>query len=399
MKIRIGLLWHSANSGNLGVGALTVANMAILREVAAAEGLDVAFTIIGMRDDGDRYIAPFEADVFEVDGRSLVDPQGCWAVLGRQDCVIDIGAGDSFTDIYGPKRFAYLWLTKMMTLVRGRPLMLAPQTIGPFTGGLYRRLARMALEGADAVVARDELSMTALRELAPRAKAVLSADVAFALPYVDRSAERGEARLRVGVNVSGLLFNEALSGSNRFGLSVDYARLMRAFISDLIARGDVEIHLVSHVVAPAMPEDDDGHVAKQLHAEFPATILVERFDGPSEAKSYISSLDFLVAARMHACIAAVSSGVPVAPIAYSRKFGGLFGTLGYSALVPVTGWEFEQTLAFLHRSLDQRSELQAEAHASLDRANSLLDSYRGALRTLLRATPRRAPDHRASTSR
>jgi polysaccharide pyruvyl transferase WcaK-like protein len=34
---------------------------------------------------------------------------------------------------------------------------------------------------------------------------------------------------------------------------------------------------------------------------------------------------------MHACIAAFSSGVPVFPLAYSRKFNGLFGdTLLYN---------------------------------------------------------------------
>jgi hypothetical protein len=47
--------------------------------------------------------------------------------------VLDIGAGDSFTDIYGPKRFAYLWLTKAMAIARRRPLVLSPQTIGPFS--------------------------------------------------------------------------------------------------------------------------------------------------------------------------------------------------------------------------------------------------------------------------
>src|SRR3546814_6619812 len=32
-KLKIGLLWHSGKSGNLGVGALTMANMAIARQL------------------------------------------------------------------------------------------------------------------------------------------------------------------------------------------------------------------------------------------------------------------------------------------------------------------------------------------------------------------------------
>ena len=34
-------------------------------------------------------------------------------------------------------------------------------------------------------------------------------------------------------------------------------------------------------------------------------------------------------ARMHATIGAISSGVPVIPVAYSRKFNGLYDTLQY----------------------------------------------------------------------
>ena len=44
-------------------------------------------------------------------------------------------------------------------------------------------------------------------------------------------------------------------------------------------------------------------------------------------------MNFFVGARMHACIAAFSSGVPTVPMAYSRKFTGLFTeTLGYNCL-------------------------------------------------------------------
>jgi polysaccharide pyruvyl transferase WcaK-like protein len=382
--LRIGLLWHSASSGNLGVGALTLANLAIVREVAREQGLDARFTIIGMRDgEVPSYVARDDADVFVVDRRSLLDPRGCWSVLGEQDLVLDIGAGDSFADIYGPKRFFFLWLTKMIAVARRRPLMLSPQTIGPFTRGPYRALARMALEAADTVVARDDASLRVLRELAPRAHGALSVDVAFALPYRDRSKERGGDRVRVGVNVSGLLFNEAEAGRNRFGLGFDYARLMRRFLDRMSRRDDVEVHLIPHVVSMTIPEDDDARVAGRLAAEFPGVIRVPRFDGPCEAKSYISSLDFLVAARMHACIAAVSSGVPVVPVAYSRKFSGLFGMLDYPWLVPVSGMDEETALLYLDDAFGQREALAGDAAQSMKRVAALLLTYKAELGKLM----------------
>ena len=305
------------------------------------------------------------------------------------DCVLDIGAGDSFAEIYGAKRFAFLWLTKMMAIARRIPLLLSPQTIGPFTKAPYVVLARAALNRAFAVVARDQMSLDALRAIAPKARGLLAVDVAFALPFVDKSALRGGERLRVGVNVSGLLFNEALSGRNRFGLGYDYAALMRRFIAELLQREDAEIHLITHAVDAAGGEDDDDRVADLLAREFPGVVRVPTFHDPSQAKSYISGLDFLVAGRMHACIAAYSAGTAVIPMAYSRKFGGLFGMLGYDRIVPVSGLNDNQALIFLLESLAQREDLATQANVGMLKVGGLLDTYRAELRRLFAAVARR----------
>lgn len=380
--INIGLLWHSANSGNLGVGALTIANMAIAEQVASEVGLHPNFTIIGMRDVGPSYLDEAAADVFVVDRRSLLDPAGCWKVIGDQDCVLDIGAGDSFTEIYGPKRFAFLWLTKLIAILRGRPLLLSPQTIGPFRRPAYIALARMVLQRAFAVVVRDDASLQALRKIAPAARGVLAVDVAFALPY-NRSAKRRQTRTRVGVNVSGLLFNEAVSGRNRFGLTVDYAALMRRFVEKISKLPDVEVHLVTHAIDAAGGDDDDAAVADLFAHEFPDAIRAPTFRDPVEAKSYIATLDYLVAGRMHACIAAFSAGVPVVPIAYSRKFSGLFGMLGYDRLVPVQGKSTDEALNFLMESFTERQLIAEEMKLGMTRVSALLDAYRAELRRLL----------------
>lgn len=380
--IRIGLLWHSPNSGNLGVGALTVANMALARGVAEEMGLDPEFLIVGMRDHEADYIADPAVGLLVVDTRMLLGPRGCWSKFAQLDCILDIGAGDSFADIYGLKRFLFLWLTKMIAVARRVPLLLSPQTIGPFTRSPYRQLAAVAMNRAAAVIARDTKSLDVLRELAPRANAVLAVDVAFALPYADCSHLRNGERIRVGVNVSGLLFNEAESGKNRFGLDVDYAALTRELIRRLLARGDVEVHLVAHATASEYAWDDDGRIADRLSGEFPQAVRVPDFVSPSAAKSYVSGLDFLVAGRMHACIAAFSAGVPVVPVAYSRKFSGLFGMLGYGWMVPVAGTDTQSALAYVEDCLARREQLAADEKAGMTKVAALLDAYKAELRAL-----------------
>ncbi len=384
-EIRIGLLWHAASSGNLGVGALTVGNVIAAREAAQAVGLKPRFTIIGFVSDSDKAdLAGDGTDAFDITTRSLLAPGGYWARVGRLDCLLDIGLGDSFADIYGGKRFAFMHLTKEMAFLRRVPLLLSPQTIGPFSRQPFKILAARTMRRAAVIVARDPQSFAAARELAPQARLVQSVDVAFRLPFQRRPAEAG--KVKVGINVSGLLFNRGYSGGNEFGMDIDYPELTRRFIRALSVRDGVEVHLVCHVNSKRLPQDDDGRVADLLAAEFPQVVRAPDFATPSDAKSYISSLQFLIAGRMHACIGAFSAGVPVVPIAYSRKFEGLFGgVLGYRHQAPVKGMSTDEALAYLLDRFDAREELARDVAAGNVKVASALEAYDAELRSFFTA--------------
>lgn len=388
-QLRIGLLWHSIRSGNLGVGALTVANQAIAREVAREMGMVPHFVVMQMRDSGTPAMNLADTDVFVIDRKAITSRSGFWRAVGQVDCVLDIGAGDSFADIYGWRRFLFLWITKLMAILRKTPLVLSPQTIGPFTKPVYRALAAYVMKRSDVVVARDAMSRDIASELAPEAKVVMAVDVAFVLPYEDRSSQRGGLRLRIGVNASGLLFHEAETETNRFGLSYDYAAFTRSLLAALSARDDVELFLVPHATSKTDPTDDDGALANRLAVEFPNATRVANFTDPSEAKSFISSLDLLVAARMHACIGAFSSGTPVVPVAYSRKFSGLFGLLGYDEVLPVAGMNEEEALAFALSAIERRNDLAKKQSYGMTTVQGLLDVYRQQLRRVFAKSTRR----------
>ncbi len=227
-ELNVGLLWHSINSGNLGVGALTVSNIALASRAAERAGVRPNFTVVGFRDRSPQYVA---VPSLQIDAKTLLDPRRYWTELKGFDCLLDIGGGDSFADIYGAKRFAYLWLTKALAIARRKPLLLSPQTIGPFSGVAYRKLAGAALRGSSAVFARDHMSMAAIQDLAPTARAFQSVDVAFALPYTP--AERSSDRVRIGLNVSGLLFNRTLERAGTGVLGYNYADLVREIIKRL----------------------------------------------------------------------------------------------------------------------------------------------------------------------
>lgn len=386
--IRIGLLWHATAAGNLGVGALSVGNMALARAAAARSGLTPQFTVIGPREVGAPYITDDDVTLRNITGRYMASPAGYAADLKRLDILLDIGAGDSFADIYPDKRFAYIIATKAMAIMAGKPLVLSPQTIGPFTRQPHKAIAAWACRRAKVVFARDPLSMAVLKQMSPEADARQVIDVAFALPY-DKPVRKAAGPVRVGINVSGLLMHGGYAGGNEYGLGFDYPALTRALLAAFTGMPGVEVHMVPHVMAPGMPSDDDGAAADRMVAEFPAVRRHPDFASPSAAKSFIAGLDFLVGARMHATIAAYSAGVPVIPISYSRKFEGLYKGLDYRWMVPATGMDTAAATAFILDAFARRVEVAGDIARGAPAIAAGLESYTAELaRQFAAAMPR-----------
>lgn len=196
-----------------------------------------------------------------------------------------------------------------------------------------------------------------------------------------------------------MLLGGGYTGKNQFGLKMDYPALIRGLIRHFQAhQDDCEVHLVPHVMpghvacdqgekasnegGQVIAQEDDYSACEELVQEFPSAVLAPRFTSPSEAKSYISGMDFFMGARMHACIAAFSSGVPVVPMAYSRKFEGLFGSLGYNHTIDCTALDevtVQEQIAVLY---EKRAELTKEAAAATELGLRKLARYEDALVSL-----------------
>lgn len=373
--VTIALMWHSMNSDNLGVGALTLSNRALLRRAAEQAGREVRFIALGWRDPRPWYEDFDDLENVPLRTRHLPRPGGPLGdAIKRADLVFDIGGGDSFTDIYGPKRFGTIWITKWRSVLAGKPLFLSPQTVGPFETVWARTLARRIMNRAELVVTRDAPSTAFLKELGVTAEMMEATDVAMGLPY-DPPAPRQGGKVRVGLNVSGLMFSGGYTQNNQFGLKSDYPTLIRDIIAWFAARDDVELHLVGHVQSREQPVEDDHRVSEALAAEFPGTIVSPWFKSPTEAKTYIADLDFFMGARMHATIAAFSSGVPVIPMAYSRKFAGVFGTLGYAHVADCKAESADEILERITAGFENRTTLKAEVEDAMTRVNARLDAY------------------------
>ena len=377
-SITVALLSHLSRNPNLGVGALAVCDAEIIRRLGHELGLPVRFEVLDAPGPRPSVLEGDDVTLHSV--RFLREPHKALAVIRRADVVVDICGGDSFADIYGPKRLRTMMMLQGMALATRTPLVFAPQTIGPFERPVSRRLARGILNRAALVATRDALSTEALADLGVTG-GIEASDVALRLPYEPPAPSPDGARLRVGLNPSGLLAAGGYTGKGELGLSgAAYRAMLKGIVDGLRARPEApEIHLVPHVVPGDGGVEDDARACRELAAACPGTVIAPEFATPSEAKGYIAGMDFFAGARMHACIAAFSSGVPVVPMAYSRKFAGLFGTLGYDRTVDCRTESTEAITAAVLSGFEARATLKAEAAAALERGRAKLKLYEDGL--------------------
>ncbi len=267
------------------------------------------------------------------------------------DAVLDIGAGDSFSDIYGSGVFERQVAVKQLAIDMRKPLILLPQTYGPFSLASSRKIAKLLLAQSALVATRelrglDELRTLMNEELDDRFS--LCPDIAFALrpttlPKNSFSMPSGNGPL-VGINISGLLWKNNVD----LKLASDYQELCRRLIAWVMDIPDAKLLLVPHVfnkrnslVTPSsqgLYEDSDLDLCSELAAETQErwgsriSTLTHPYSA-SQLKTIIGGCDFFIGARMHACIAGISQAVPTITLAYSKKAAGVMGVAGVDELV------------------------------------------------------------------
>jgi colanic acid/amylovoran biosynthesis protein len=294
----------------------------------------------------------------------------------RSDIFTSIAGGDSFSDIYGLRRFFYIALPQILIILLERRLILLPQTFGPFRSRLSRIIARFIIRNAKSIYARDHQSIAVIEKLCGDrdsvAKPAFRYDVGFALEptmpgnlATDREFNLTNNRL-VGLNVSGLLYMGGYDRVNMFGLQIDYRELVLRILDLLIRNKGVSILLVPHVFGDDESSESDviacNTVYRACEEKYGDRLGLLRGDyDQGEIKHVIGMCDFFIGSRMHACIAATSQCVPAVAIAYSDKFIGVMETVGVPSVVAdARKLNLEELLARIESLYDMRSSLKRE---------------------------------------
>ena len=254
---------------------------------------------------------------------------------------LSLAGGDSFSDIYGFGRLLYVLLPQILVIILGKPLILLPQTFGPFNKALSRILARFVFRHAVLVYSRDLEGVKIVNEVLRHddSKVRFAPDLGFAMEAepideatISKLTKVKRNGLLVGLNISKLLYMGGYTRDNMFGLRLNYPDLINDLIDFLVREASFKVLLVPHVYGGIESVESEitlyRRLLPKLENKYPGKItFIDKVFSHRQVKSIIGQSDIFIGSRMHACIASVSQAVPTLCLAYSDKFRGVMKTV------------------------------------------------------------------------
>lgn len=297
----------------------------------------------------------------------------------------------------------------VMASLLGKPIALFAQSPGPFKNKLSSWLARKAISCADLVIVREDVSLQVLKESGIKGNIKVTADPAFLLSPSPISEIDSIFRREVGSTytkgVNGTI-GLVVSGYNTLSLSpkksrafhfinglysmvlfslpdilvdqylkiskkiFDYFTYTKStscspeivhLINFLVETLDVNVLLIPHARGGTMIKDVEVLEGYLQAVRSKGKVKVISGDyGPDEIKGIIGKCDLLISTKMHACIAAISQGIPTIAIAWSHKYRGIMRSVGQEEYVISNSIEAEEIIPKVKKAWRLRTNIRGE---------------------------------------
>jgi colanic acid/amylovoran biosynthesis protein len=260
----------------------------------------------------------------------LPEPQTEAANIIKSASVVVASGGDVFSSDYGQME---RHLTPLILAQRYNvPVVFLAQSIGPFRAANEAERWKLVAQHSHLITVRESSSYDYVtKELGLSSELVkLTMDPAFVLSLSQDDSEKMLRSYGVIKNRPVIAISVSQGISQFSGVSYDeHFDAWRRLISHLLEINAAQILLVPHVQTSS-PGNDDRIIATNLMRSFnyhPDIHIAGGNLSASDFKSLISACDMVIAERMHAAIAGLSSAVCTVVIGYSVKAEGILKDL------------------------------------------------------------------------
>jgi len=192
---KIAIIGANPYSANKGVSALAFSTLYILKEIAEDHKKDFDIYLINSGYGNKKIdLLNIGGKVIQVTNLDPINFLNIKSLIGlfltpkkwltcktypKINYLLNMGEGDSFSDIYGIPRFKSINGQNILARLFRKKYILLPQTIGPFSNAKVQKQARKSIERAKLVFARDTRSLNYVKKNTRQKKAFEAIDLRF----------------------------------------------------------------------------------------------------------------------------------------------------------------------------------------------------------------------------
>lgn len=296
-------------------------------------------------------------------GKGSVVRMNC-SIARKYDMVLSCG-GDNFCE--NPDGKFYTLLIDLMKVGEvaykyRKKYVLWGASVGPFHNlSNYEQIMRH-LEKTNLVCVREKLSYDYVSQWLPLAdKVKLVADPAFCMqPDFSVHFLKKDGYIYIGLNLSYLSITHIIQKQDTDNF---ITKLFQNLDNILKNHPNYIFVCIPHVLIKGGLVQDDAAFLKLYvdKTQYPDRVLIlSDALGAAKTKAYIAQMDLLVAARMHCCVAGISTATPTLFITYSNKGKGMsfyaYQHHNYEVEIPeLAGKDLAQ---LLHQMINDREAIR-----------------------------------------
>lgn len=251
--------------------------------------------------------------------------------------------GDVLGEDYG--LLPYIWRIYYLSigLILKKPVIIFAEGLGPFRSKIGILISKLFFKRCAYLSVRDEFSYDNIMKLGINREVDIVADSAFLLePSNDPNLNyKIPGKKLIGIAVSELATKYGFKYKDEPDSYKGFLNLMSSVIDWLIIKQNAEVILIPHVVQIKRDDYQTAQDILGLVKNKNSVKIISKEYNAMQLKKIISHCDLLIASRMHAAIAGLSSGVPVIGIAYSHKMKGIFDLMNINSVIDIKKLDYD----------------------------------------------------------
>jgi colanic acid/amylovoran biosynthesis protein len=204
-----------------------------------------------------------------------------------------------------------------------KPVILFPNSVGPFRTFLGRSMAKLSLNSCDYLLIRDPISYDIVKTMGIRTSKILTYDTALLFNQQANIPSSINLPSELVIGVSAGVYSNSMSKYDVQNYISAHAKALDAAIE----KHGFTVAFLPHYISGF--SGDDLEISKKItqqmrHKEKTKIIITEN---APEFKTLLNRMSMVISSKMHPAILAVSSFIPVLSIVYDHKQTGFFQRL------------------------------------------------------------------------